>query len=73
MVAILSEDGHTFEAGDEAYDYYSMKPGKIGDETTFNYAPDLWFTFIHTDGTQTTLNGQRICSLAHARRMGWPM
>jgi hypothetical protein len=70
-VDITSEDGKPFTDGDRVYDYYSMKPGIIvpGSECM---APDLWFDVKHDDGSTVVLNGQRICSLEWARKMGWP-
>lgn len=68
---VVTEDGVTLEAGDRAYDYYSMKAGHIGPESSFCMAPDLWFDFLHDDGTHNVLNGQRICSIEYARRRGF--
>ena len=70
-VVIRTEDGTTFKEGDRAYNYYDMKPGVIR-PNSITMAPDAWFDFDHDDGTRALLNGQRICSLAHAKRMGWP-
>jgi hypothetical protein len=65
-----TEDGKDVKVGDKVYDYYSMKPGTIvKDAGTF---PDPWFDVEHTDGTIVVLNGQRICTMEHAARMGWP-
>jgi hypothetical protein len=69
---ITSDDGQKLEAGDRAYNYYDMKVGTIGPERTWKDLPDVWVEFIHADGSTATLNGQRICSIAHAKRMGWP-
>jgi hypothetical protein len=66
------------------YDYYCMKPGRIiefdkdqpredryfGSMMQGSIKP--WFTFEHTDGTRQYLNGQRICSLAYAKRNKYP-
>ena len=62
----LSADGVLILPGHRAYDYYSMKPGVI----TMVDA-DGWFDFEHDDGTIAYLNGERICTLAHADKMGW--
>jgi hypothetical protein len=59
-----TEDGVPLEEGDHAYNYYDMKPGRIG-KASFS---DGWFDFIHDDGTTQLLNGQRICSDAFAKR-----
>jgi hypothetical protein len=74
---IVTEDGVELKHGDRAYDYYSMKPGTIGkidavldgDSNDRNQMP--WFDFNHDDGTRTTLNGQRICSVEYARERGF--
>jgi hypothetical protein len=69
MPTYTDDGGTVHHEGDRAYNYYSMKPGVIGEGSgTF----DGWFDFHHDDGTRVTLNGQRICTLAHAKRMGWP-
>lgn len=80
--AVITEDGVTLQPGDNAYNYYDMKPGKIPTEDRlFSYynpdaAPDahrdIWFKFQHTDGTVCLLNGERICTVAFARRRGFP-
>ena len=67
IVQYRSEDGVVMKTGDAAYDYYCMKPGEIGRDLGRG-----WFDFEHSDGTVEMLNGQRICSLEHARRMRWP-
>lgn len=73
--------------GEEAYDYYTMKPGRLpgrddpeggpGDYSFYGEGEpdpnkDLWFQFIHTDGGSALLNGQRICTRRFARRQGFP-
>jgi hypothetical protein len=64
-----TEDDVEVQEGDMVYDYYSMKPGKIGKPADIQTG---WFDFEHTDGSRLTLNGQRICSLAFAARKNWP-
>lgn len=66
----MTEDGCELETGDQAYDYYSMKPGKIGEDA--RAFEGGWFTFEHTDGTTELLNGQRICTMGYAIRRGFP-
>ena len=58
--------GERFSPGDRAFSHYTMKAGVIGE-------PDEagWFYFRQEDGTRDYLNGVRVCSLRHARRMGW--
>jgi hypothetical protein len=80
---IRTEDGVELGEGDHAYDYYSMKPGRIekfdsdAREDT-NFGPLMqgsskpWFRFRHDDGGAQYLNGQRICSDEAAKRKGWP-
>lgn len=70
MITYTTEDGHELQVGDAAYDYYSMKPGKIVRDA--GGYPDPWFDFEHTDGTTVLLNGQRICSVAGAVSRGFP-
>jgi len=70
---ITTADGVTLEEGDTAYSHYTMSVGTIGPISTFWKEPDPWFDFIQSNGKSHTLNGDRICSLAHAKRMGWPM
>jgi hypothetical protein len=59
-----TEDGVVLYEGDHAYNYYDMKPGRIGKSANF----DGWFDFDHDDGSSQLLNGQRICSDAFAKR-----
>lgn len=71
---IRTEDGVTLQQGDDAYDYYNMKPGKIGRMASGadgDPPNDPWFDFDHTDGTSCLLNGARICSVEFARRRGF--
>lgn len=62
-------DGVLVQEGDRAYNYYDMKPGKVGRHA--GNLPDPWFDFEHDDGTITVLNGQRICSMEYAKRRGF--
>jgi hypothetical protein len=68
--ATYTDDGGTVhKEGDRCYCYYTMRPGVIEEGSgTF----DGWFDFRYDDGSSDVLNGQRICTLAHAKRMGWP-
>lgn len=63
---IKTEDNVVLTAGDRAFNYYDMKLGTIGPSSTWRNMPDTWFDFIHDDGSRTTLNGQRICSIEFA-------
>jgi hypothetical protein len=65
---IITEDGKVLKEGDRAYDYYNMKPGKIGKLDSLQSG---WFDFYHDDGTRCFLNGQRICSVEYAKRRGF--
>lgn len=60
-------DGPTVETEESCFDFYNMKVGR------FVSLPDAagWATFRHDDGTREILDGSRVCSLGHARRMGW--
>jgi hypothetical protein len=62
-----TDDGYFVGIGDHVYNYYDMEPGRIEKDSDGE-----WFYF-RADGAHglTLLNGARICSLAHARRMGW--
>jgi hypothetical protein len=64
---IVSSDGARLAAAQAqpAFDYYSMKAGRF---VTLSDA-EGWALFRH--GSAVSLNGERVCSLAHARRMGW--
>lgn len=83
---IRTADGVVCTVGAAAFNYYDMKPGTIGRLDTYPQPDTMagqdsntpiaewsnyWFTFNHDDGTRTSLDGSRICSLAHARRKGW--
>jgi hypothetical protein len=65
----LTEDGVRLVEGNRAYNYYSMKPGKIG--RFAGNMPDPWFDFEHDDGTISVLNGQRICTIEYAQSRGF--
>lgn len=67
---ITTEDGVKLKPGDRVYNYYDMKSGIITDN--YVYAPDLWVDVRHDDGTRTTLNGTRLCSIEFAKRRGFP-
>lgn len=82
--AIRTEDGVEVKVGDLAYDYYSMKPGRIEAFDLDVPREDVyhsrlmqgsimpWFRFRHNDGGGQYLNGQRICSIEAAIREGYP-
>jgi len=58
---------YKFEAGEEVFNYYGMKIGKIGDIDS-----EGWFDFIPNDGSQRSiLNGDRICSIETAKKEGY--
>lgn len=63
----VTEDGVTVKEGERAFNYYDMKPGVIG-EPSIPF--DGWFRFMQ-EGGSALLNGARICSVAHAEKMGW--
>ncbi len=65
---VVTEDGVKLVEGDRAYNYYDMKPGLIGKESS---GFDGWFDFHHDDGTRALLNGQRICSTGFAKARGF--
>lgn len=68
---VKTEDGATLKEGERAYNYYDMKPGKIGRLSSMVSDPNPWFDFEHDDGTVSLLNGQRICTIGYARQRGF--
>jgi hypothetical protein len=64
---IFAEDGVELGVGDRAFNYYDRKSGAIEGPV---YS-DGWFEFRHDDGSRTSLNGERICSIGFAQRKGW--
>lgn len=72
----VTDDNITVQTGDRVYNYYDMRPGVIGESNGYDDQPDSpnygWFTFVGDDGRRSTLNGQRICSMAFAASEGWP-
>lgn len=73
-----TEDGGTVHTGDLVYDYYSMEPVIIGEDT----GDGEWFDTLrpgsvdesHPRGVRSTsgmLNGARICTLSFAVRRGF--
>lgn len=64
---ITTEDHYLLHPGDEAYNYYDMIAGTIGNDID----SEGWFTFHQVDGTKKTLNGPRLCSIAFALRQSW--
>lgn len=72
MPEYRTEDGVAVKEGDRAYDYYSMQPGVVGKDAG-GTGPNIgWFDFYHDNGNVELLNGQRICSMAYARKRGFP-
>jgi hypothetical protein len=59
-------DGKPVKTGDRVFSHYTMTDGVIGEQRG---APD-WFTFEDGFGNDM-LDGSRIVSLEHARKMGW--
>jgi len=83
---ITTEDGVVVGSGDRAFNYYDMKVGKIeridsyaqpntqaGQNSSTPVAEwnNYWFEFRHDDGSVSSLDGSRICSVAYAERRGW--
>lgn len=83
---IITADGVEVTEGDRAFNFYDMKAGTIGhidiwpqpdtmkgqdSSTPREEWTNHWFNFLHDDGTRTSLDGSRICTLAHATRKGW--
>lgn len=65
---IRTEDGMVLAPGDRAFNYYDMKPGRIG---RMDLGSEGWFSFLHEDGSYATLDGSRICTIGFAQRKGW--
>lgn len=68
MATITTADGRAVEIGHVVFDYYSMRLGEILTE------PDStgWFFVRHLETNhRALLNGERICTIRHAMRMGW--
>jgi hypothetical protein len=63
---ITTADGVVVMVGDSVFSHYTMREHIIATD------PDDtgWFYVINSEG-RDLLNGERICSLEHARRMGW--
>jgi hypothetical protein len=64
---VRTEDGVTLNIGDEAYDYYGFNLGVI----TGPIDSAGWFDLVTADGRKLYRNGERICSIAYARKRGW--
>lgn len=63
-----TEDWDNHKDDSRLFNYYDQKIGNIMWQTVDSAG---WFTFIHEDSTIQHLNGDRICTMAHARRKGW--
>lgn len=59
-------DGVEVKTGDEVFSHYTFTSGTIGAD-----AGSGWFYLVSEGHEREMLNGERICSLNHARRMGW--
>lgn len=62
-----TDDGQIVHTGDRVFSHYTMTAGKIGEARS----QEGWFAFTDDNGDREMLNGQRVCSLSHAQRMGW--
>lgn len=83
---ITTQDGLDLSAGDRAFNYYDHLAGTI-EKIDDRAQPDTmagqssatpqaewsnhWFDFRHDNGSRTSLDGSRICSIAYATRRGW--
>jgi hypothetical protein len=61
-----NELGERFQVGDEVFSHYTMRAGIVGEVDSMG-----WFELRYAEGGSDYLDGTRVCSLAHARRMGW--
>jgi hypothetical protein len=82
---IRTEDGVEVGEGDRVYGFHSqltvgtIRPGSMGSEERKDEYHDRlmqgstqpWFTVDFDNGKSELLNGQRVCSVEHARRRGW--
>lgn len=66
MFEYRTDDGRIVSTGDEVFSHYTMSQGVIGDDMGQG-----WFRFVSPETGRDMLDGQRICSLDYARRMGW--
>jgi hypothetical protein len=68
---IVTEDNQIVAKGDRVYNYYDMWPGTIvtdpDDQGWFYVKPDPG----SSNRQQALLNGQRICTIAFAKRRGF--
>lgn len=66
-VTITTADRRVVVKGEQVFNYYGMVECRIITD------PDAtgWFYVSQNGGQRELLNGERICSLGHARRMGW--
>lgn len=64
---IMDGNRELFTVGTPAFNYYDMKVGHPMEYPDH----DGWFNFAQEDGSVALLNGQRICSISHAKKMGW--
>jgi len=86
VIDITTEDKVVLHQGDRAFNYYDMKPGVIerihrypqpntmngqNSSTPIEEWDNYWFDFNHDDGSSTTLDGSRICTVAFAIKKGW--
>lgn len=82
---IRTEDGVEVGEGDEVYGFHSqldfgiIEPGSMGSEERQDeyHGPLMqgsvmpWFTVRFRNGKREMLNGQRVCSVEGARRLGY--
>jgi len=63
--SVSTADGKIVKEGEVAFNYYDMYLGTVG---PIGY--DGWFRFKGLSES-CLLNGERICSVDHAKKMGW--
>ena len=83
---ITTVDKVILSEGDRAFNHYDMKAGVISridkypqpdtmkgqnTMTPVEEWSNYWFDFKQDDGSGTTLDGSRICSIEYAQRKGW--
>ena len=85
MAKIRTEDGVEVGEGDQVFGFHSQMavgtivPGSMGSEDRVDVYHDRymqgstqpWFTVEFENGKRELLNGQRVCSLEGARKLGY--
>lgn len=83
---LTTADGHHFTVGDRVFNHYDMRAGVVesideyaqpdtmagqGSHTPIEEWSNYWFYLREDDGGRTLLDGSRVCSIEHARKLRW--